>query len=139
MLWFPGPKSITGEDVLELQTHGGRAVLAGVLDALAALPGLRAAEPGEFSRQAFANGKLDLTQAAAIADLAAAETVAAQRQARRAAGGAGACARRPAAREAGGGGARTGRTGRRPPGGAAARRAGRGAAAGRRARGRWSA
>ena len=74
VIWFPAPASFTGEDVLELQIHGGRAVLAGVLEALAALPGLRAAEPGEFSRRAFLNGRLDLTAAEGLADLVAAET-----------------------------------------------------------------
>ena len=74
VIWFPGPASFTGEDVLELQIHGGRAVLAGVLEALGGLPGLRAAEPGEFSRRAFLNGRLDLTAAEGLADLVAAET-----------------------------------------------------------------
>src|ERR1700748_528873 len=60
-LWFPGPKSETGEDVVELQLHGGQAVVAAVLAALGRLPGFRMAEPGEFTRRAFENGKLDLT------------------------------------------------------------------------------
>jgi len=81
-LWFPAPHSVTGEDVAELQIHGSRAVLAAVMDALRA-QGLRLAEPGEFTRRAFANGKLDLTQAEAIADLVAAETEAQRRQALR--------------------------------------------------------
>lgn len=81
-LWFPGPASFTGEDVAELHTHGGRAVVAAVSDALVGL-GLRPAEPGEFSRRAFHNGKLDLTAAEAIADLVDAETAAQRRQALR--------------------------------------------------------
>jgi tRNA modification GTPase len=81
-LWFPGPRSYTGEDMAELHLHGSRAVLAAVLAALRRL-GLRLAEPGEFTRRAFHNGKLDLLQAEAIADLAAAETEAQRRQALR--------------------------------------------------------
>jgi tRNA modification GTPase len=81
-LWFPGPRSATGEDVAELHLHGSRAVLAAVLSGLRRL-GLRLAEPGEFTRRAFLAGKLDLTQAEAIADLAAAETEAQRRQALR--------------------------------------------------------
>ncbi len=83
VLWFPGPASATGEDVLELQVHGGRAVMAGLLMALADLPGLRPADPGEFSRRAFLNGRLDLTAAEGLADLVAAETGAQARQALR--------------------------------------------------------
>ncbi|HYD71088.1 tRNA uridine-5-carboxymethylaminomethyl(34) synthesis GTPase MnmE [Azospirillum sp.] len=83
VLWFPGPKSFTGEDVVELHLHGGRAVVAGVVEALAALPGLRVAEPGEFTRRAFENGKLDLTAAEGLADLVDAETSAQRRQALR--------------------------------------------------------
>jgi tRNA modification GTPase len=82
-LWFPAPASFTGEDVAELHVHGGRAVSAAVLGALAGIAGLRPAEPGEFSRRAFRNGKLDLTQAEALADLVAAETAAQHRQALR--------------------------------------------------------
>lgn len=81
-LFFPGPGSVTGEDVAELHLHGSRAVLAGVMAALRRC-GLRLAEPGEFTRRAFQNGKLDLTQAEAVADLAAAETEAQRRQALR--------------------------------------------------------
>ena len=81
-LWFPGPGSVTGEDVAELHLHGSRAVLACVMAALGRR-GLRLAEPGEFTRRAFLNGKLDLTQAEAVADLAAAETEAQRRQALR--------------------------------------------------------
>jgi tRNA modification GTPase len=82
VLWFPGPSSATGEDVAELHLHGSRAVLAAVTEVLRRL-GLRLAEPGEFTRRAFLNGKLDLVQAEAIADLAAAETEAQRRQALR--------------------------------------------------------
>jgi tRNA modification GTPase len=86
VLWFPTPGSATGEDLAELHLHGSRAVLAAVMQALARL-GLRLAEPGEFTRRAFLNGKLDLLQAEAIADLAAAETEAQRRQALRQLGG----------------------------------------------------
>ena len=86
ILWFPGPRSATGEDVAELHLHGSRAVLAAVMQVLSRL-GLRLAEPGEFTRRAFLNGKLDLLQAEAIADLAAAETEAQRRQALRQLGG----------------------------------------------------
>jgi tRNA modification GTPase len=82
VLWFPGPGSATGEDLAELHLHGSRAVLAAVMRVLGGL-GLRLAEPGEFTRRAFLNGKLDLLQAEAIADLAAAETEAQRRQALR--------------------------------------------------------
>lgn len=88
ILWFPGPASFTGEDSAELHSHGGRAVAEAIGGALAGLPGFRHAEPGEFSRRAFQNGKLDLTEAEAIADLAAAETEAQRRQALAQAGGA---------------------------------------------------
>ncbi|QFR33922.1 tRNA uridine-5-carboxymethylaminomethyl(34) synthesis GTPase MnmE [Ancylobacter sp. TS-1] len=73
-LWFPGPASATGEDMAELQIHGGRAVVAAVLAALFAVPGLRPAERGEFTRRAFLNGRMDLTEAEGLADLIAAET-----------------------------------------------------------------
>lgn len=82
-LWFPAPASYTGEDVVELHLHGGRAVLEAALAALAAQPGLRPAEPGEFTRRAFEHGKMDLTAAEAIADLVDAETAAQRRQALR--------------------------------------------------------
>ncbi len=88
VLWFPGPASFTGEDAAELHSHGGRAVAEAIGAALGKLPGFRHAEPGEFSRRAFQNGKLDLTEAEAIADLAAAETEAQRRQALAQAGGA---------------------------------------------------
>lgn len=87
-LFFPGPDSATGEDYAELQVHGGRAVVDGVLRVLARYPGLREAAPGEFARRGFANGKLDLTQAEALADLIDAETQGQRRQALRIAGGA---------------------------------------------------
>ncbi|MGO8917093.1 MAG: tRNA uridine-5-carboxymethylaminomethyl(34) synthesis GTPase MnmE [Stellaceae bacterium] len=82
-LFFPAPRSVTGEDVAELHVHGSRAVAAALLDALALLPGLRLAEPGEFTRRAFEHGKLDLTAAEGLADLIAAETAAQRRQALR--------------------------------------------------------
>ena len=82
-LWFPGPHSFTGEDVAEVQVHGGPAVIDALLEALLALPGLRAAEPGEFTRRAFEHGKLDLTAAEAVADLIQAETEGQRRQALR--------------------------------------------------------
>jgi len=82
-LWFPAPHSYTGEDLAELHVHGGPAVVEAVIEALAALPGLRPAEPGEFTRRAYLNGKLDLTQAEAVADLVEAETEAQRRQALR--------------------------------------------------------
>ena len=81
-LWFPAPHSVTGEDVAELHLHGSRAVLAAIMAGLSRR-GLRLAEPGEFTRRAFLNDKLDLTQAEAVADLAAAETEAQRRQALR--------------------------------------------------------
>ncbi len=80
VLWLPGPGSFTGEDSAELHLHGGRAGVEAVTLALARR-GLRLAEPGEFSRRAFHNGKLDLTQAEAIADLVDAETDSQRRQA----------------------------------------------------------
>lgn len=82
VLWFPGPASYTGEDCAELHLHGGRAVLAGVSDALVGL-GLRPAEAGEFTRRAFLNGRVDLLEAEGVADLVAAETSAQRRQALR--------------------------------------------------------
>jgi len=74
VLWFPAPHSETGEDVAELQLHGGRAVIASVFTALSQIAGLRPAEAGEFSRRAFENGKLDLTAVEGLADLVMAET-----------------------------------------------------------------
>jgi tRNA modification GTPase len=80
VLWLPGPNSFTGEDQAELQIHGGQAVAAAAVEALASL-GLRPAEPGEFTRRAFEHGKLELSQAEAVADLVDAETAAQRRQA----------------------------------------------------------
>jgi tRNA modification GTPase len=80
-LWFPAPNSETGEDIAELQVHGGRAVIAAVLAALAKLDGFRPAEAGEFTRRAFENGRMDLTAVEGLADLVAAETEAQRRQA----------------------------------------------------------
>ena len=82
-LWFPAPASFTGEDVAELHIHGGRASVAALTAALARIAGLRFAEPGEFTRRAFENGKLDLTAAEGLADLVDAETEAQRRQAAR--------------------------------------------------------
>jgi tRNA modification GTPase len=82
-LWFPGPRSETGEDMAELQLHGGRAVVAAVLAALGRLDGFRPAEAGEFTRRAFENGRLDLTAVEGLADLIGAETEAQRRQAYR--------------------------------------------------------
>jgi len=82
LLWFPAPGSFTGEDVAEFHIHGGRAVREALFSALSVL-GARPAEPGEFSRRAVENGKLDLTRAEAIADLVDAETPAQLRQALR--------------------------------------------------------
>lgn len=88
LLWFPAPRSFTGEDVAELHVHGGRAVLEHLSETLAEIDDVRPAEPGEFTRRAFENGKLDLTQAEGLADLIDAETRAQQRQALRQMGGA---------------------------------------------------
>ncbi|MBI3275727.1 MAG: tRNA uridine-5-carboxymethylaminomethyl(34) synthesis GTPase MnmE [Methylocystis sp.] len=87
VLWFPGPRSVTGEDYAEFHVHGGRAVVNGVLSALNRFPGLREAEPGEFARRGFANGKMDLSQVEALADLIDAQTEFQRRQAVRALGG----------------------------------------------------
>ena len=73
-LWLPGPHCATGEDTLELHCHGGRAVIGAVEAALGAMPGLRGAAPGEFTRRAFAHGKIDLAEAEGLADLLSAET-----------------------------------------------------------------
>jgi tRNA modification GTPase len=83
VLWFPGPASATGEDVAEFHVHGGRAVLASLLAALSGIENLRAAEPGEFTRRAFENGKLDLTEAEGLDDLIHADTDRQRRQALR--------------------------------------------------------
>jgi tRNA modification GTPase len=81
VLWFPGPASFTGEDMAELHVHGSRAVIRAVIDAVLALPGTKLAEPGEFARRAFENGKLDLTEVEGLADLVNAETEEQRRQA----------------------------------------------------------
>jgi tRNA modification GTPase len=81
VLFFEGPRSETGEDIVELQVHGGRAVIAAIFNALSRLPGLRPAEAGEFTRRAFSNGKLDLTGVEGLADLIHADTEAQRRQA----------------------------------------------------------
>ena len=81
VLWFPGPNSFTGEDCLEFQLHGGRAVVDAVIHALCQFSSVGLAEAGEFSRRAFENGKLDLTEIEGIADLVASETEAQRKQA----------------------------------------------------------
>jgi tRNA modification GTPase len=83
VLWFPGPASATGEDVAEFHVHGGRAVLAALFAALSAFEDVRPAEPGEFTRRAFENGKLDLTEAEGLDDLIHADTDRQRRQALR--------------------------------------------------------
>jgi tRNA modification GTPase len=88
VLFFPAPTSFTGEDVAELHLHGGRAVVAAVLERLGGLPEFRNAEAGEFTRRAFANARMDLTQVEGLADLVAAETEAQRRQAVRVSDGA---------------------------------------------------
>lgn len=81
VLFFPGPGSATGEDLAELHLHGGRAVVQAVLGALDRLEGLREARPGEFTRRAFENGRIDLSEAEGLADLLFAETEAQRRSA----------------------------------------------------------
>jgi tRNA modification GTPase len=88
VLRFPGPASATGEDLVELHLHGGRAVVAAAQQALAAMSGLRAADPGEFTRRAFENGRIDLAEAEGLADLLEAETESQRRSALAMAGGA---------------------------------------------------
>ena len=88
VLHFPGPGSATGEDVAELHLHGGRAVVARVLEALSTVEGLRPAQSGEFTRRAFENGRIDLAEAEGLADLLQAETEAQRRAALTLAGGA---------------------------------------------------
>lgn len=88
VLRFDVPATATGENLVELHLHGGRAVVAAILGALAAIDGLRAAEPGEFTRQALANGRIDLTEAEGLGDLLAAETESQRRAAITAAEGA---------------------------------------------------
>ena len=82
-LWFPAPRSATGEDVAEFHVHGGRAVLNALFATLASFPDVRAAEPGEFTRRAFENGKIDLTEAEGLDDLIHADTDRQRRQALR--------------------------------------------------------
>lgn len=81
VLCFPGPASATGEDLVELHLHGGRAIVAAVSAVLGSLPGLRAAEPGEFTRRALASGRIDLAEAEGLGDLLAAETETQRRRA----------------------------------------------------------
>lgn len=88
MIFFQGPHSFTGEDCGEFHLHGGRAVVSAMLEELTGISGLRPAEAGEFSRRAFQNGKIDLVEAEALADLVAAETEAQRRFALTATGGA---------------------------------------------------
>ena len=88
VLRFEAPKSFTGEDVVELHCHGGRATVDGVLEALDGVEGLRAAERGEFTRRAYAAGKLGLTEVEGLADLLMATTPTQRRQALAQAGGA---------------------------------------------------
>src|SRR5579872_1353156 len=83
VLWFPGPASATGEDVAEFHIHGSRAVQAALFAALSVMTNVRAAEPGEFTRRGFENGKLDLTEAEALDDLIHADTDRQRRQALR--------------------------------------------------------
>jgi tRNA modification GTPase len=83
VLWFPGPASATGEDVAEFHVHGGRAVVAAIFAALSSFENVRPAEPGEFTRRAFENGKLDLTEAEGLDDLIHADTDRQRRQALR--------------------------------------------------------
>ena len=87
VLWFPGPASATGEDCGEIQCHGGRAVVAAISAELSAMAGVRAADPGEFTRRAFENGRIDLAQAEALGDLLAAETELQRRVAQAGVGG----------------------------------------------------
>ncbi len=81
LLYFKAPNSFTGEDIVELQIHGSRAVIAAVMESLSYLPSFRLAEPGEFSRRAFYNRKMDLTEAEGLADLIEAETAEQQKYA----------------------------------------------------------
>lgn len=87
VICFAGPHSATGEDIVEYQCHGGRATVDALIAALVAEPGVRMAEPGEFTRRALANGRLDLTEAEGLADLLAAETELQRRSAMVRAGG----------------------------------------------------
>src|SRR5580692_5717129 len=85
---FQAPRSFTGEEMAEISVTGGRAVTSAIVRALALVPGLRPAEPGEFAWRAFMNGKIDLSEVEGLADLVEAETEAQRRQAQRIAGGA---------------------------------------------------
>jgi len=88
VLWFPGPASATGEDCAEFHVHGGRAIVEALVQILVRLPECRPAGPGEFTRRALENGRIDLTQAEAVADLVDAATDAQRIQALRQEGGA---------------------------------------------------
>lgn len=88
IVWFPGPDTATGEDLAELHCHGGRAVIAAIEAALGRMPGLRRAGPGEFTRRAFVNGRIDLAEAEGLADLLTAETELQRQSAMAMAGGA---------------------------------------------------
>jgi tRNA modification GTPase len=88
VLRFPGPASATGEDLIELHLHGGRSVVAAVMAALGAMPNTREAQPGEFTRRAFENGRIDLAEAEGLADLLSSETQSQRRAALALAGGA---------------------------------------------------
>ncbi|MBZ8133524.1 tRNA uridine-5-carboxymethylaminomethyl(34) synthesis GTPase MnmE, partial [Afifella sp. IM 167] len=88
IVWMPGPSSFTGEDCAEIHCHGSRAVIARLVESVAERDGLRGAEPGEFARRAFLNGRIDLTEAEGLGDLIGAETEAQRRQALAQAGGA---------------------------------------------------
>lgn len=88
VIWIPGPTSYTGEDIVEFHVHGGRAVLQGIFSAFEALNEkfsgkLRPAEPGEFTKRAYENGKMDLTEIEGLGDLLSAETSAQRKQALR--------------------------------------------------------
>src|SRR5690606_26357358 len=87
VLWLPGPNTATGEDIAEFHLHGGRAVVAAVEHALTGLEAVRRAMPGEFTRRAFTNGRIDLAEAEGLADLLAAETELQRRSAIAMAGG----------------------------------------------------
>jgi len=88
IVFFPSPRSFTGENIVEIQCHGGLSVIDGILELLGKIEGFRPAEPGEFTRRAVEHGRIDLTQAEAISDLVNAETLAQRRQALRQEGGA---------------------------------------------------
>lgn len=88
LLWFPGPDTATGEDLAEIHAHGGRSTVRAIESALATLPGLRSAQPGEFTRRALMNGRIDLAEAEGLADLLSAETESQRKAALAVAGGA---------------------------------------------------